>query len=173
MTKSLPPLTVHQYLAGKVKRWHTCIGLEQTNADHSHGVIMVIALLHPNPSANLLKAAAFHDMGEYKSGDMPSTAKRDPVIADRIRELEAEGRHEIGIPDVPLTDEERHWLAFADAYEAFMFLSYVGDGVPAVPNIEHAMITDKIKVHANALDIKLDVNEIKNGSAPQNGAKAH
>lgn len=169
MVKKIQAVSASQYLAGKVKRWHTCVGMEQTNADHSHGVIMVIALLHPNPSANLLKAAAAHDLGEFVVGDMPSPAKRDPIIASRIKQLEYEARHAMGIPDWPLTEEEQRWLAFADAYETFMFITYVAQNGPAVSHIQYQMVLDKIEANANALGITFNLNP--EGHDPQHGPR--
>lgn len=171
MKKSIPPLSSAQYLAGKIKRWHTCIGLEQTLADHSQGVAAVIALLHPNPSANLLKTALFHDYGELITGDIPSPAKKDPVLSKRLKELEAEGRASMGIPEWPLTEEERHWLALADAYETFMFLGYVGEGSPVVRNIEHQLVHDKINKHCDALGLMFDMNLVT--GAPRNGERTN
>jgi 5'-deoxynucleotidase YfbR-like HD superfamily hydrolase len=167
MLKKIQAMSATQYLAGKVKRWHTCVGMEQTNADHSHGVIMVIALLHPNPSANLLKAAAAHDLGEFITGDMLSPAKSDPVIRDRLKQLESEGRHSMGIPDWPLTEEEQKWLEFADAYETFMFITYVAQNGPSVSHLNYQMVLDKMDRNARALGITFDIN--LDGHDPQHG----
>lgn len=168
MAKSIKFITDVQYLSGKVRRWHTCVGMEQNLADHSHGVAMIIALLHPNPSANLLKAALAHDLGEFYTGDMPSPVKRDDVIRERLKELESEARHSMGIPDWPLTEEEHHWLAFADAYETLLFITYVAKNGPAVSHLEYNMVVEKVNKNATALGIQLEAQPDEENS---NGRK--
>lgn len=157
MTKAIPPLSANQYLSGKVRRWHTCVGLDQTNADHSHGVAFVIAMLHPNPSANLLKAALFHDLGELGSGDMPSPAKRDKILAERIKVLQQETLRQLRIPEINLTEEEQDWLSFADAYETYMFIHYAASG-PSISHIEQDMVENKMREKSKALGIYFDVD---------------
>src|SRR6185312_90882 len=65
------------YAAGQVSRWHTkghtC--RPQDVAQHSHGVALLISILHPNPSAKLLIAALHHDLPEVATGDTPRYVK--------------------------------------------------------------------------------------------------
>jgi len=48
---------------------------QQTVAEHSHGVAVLVTIVEPNASAELLQAALFHDISEAVTGDVPSTAK--------------------------------------------------------------------------------------------------
>jgi hypothetical protein len=110
--------------AGQVKRWHTHGYLIRTQdiAQHSNGVVQVIVLLHPDPSARLLKAAVMHDFGELKTGDMPRWAKKEvPTIELALEKLEQGQRQKYGV-DYPLGEEEQRWLAGADLMDAWLFL---------------------------------------------------
>lgn len=109
------------YSSGKVRRWHTHPLLSQTQADHSWGVAMILLLLHPHPSADLLKEALMHDMHELVTGDVPSQCK-----SASYRTLE-EGQKSLfrernGLPVVNLSEEDAAWLKMADVLEAQLFL---------------------------------------------------
>jgi 5'-deoxynucleotidase YfbR-like HD superfamily hydrolase len=111
------------YRAGKVRRWHTHNSLNQTVADHSHGVIMLILLNHPDPSVSLLRAAAFHDMGELMVGDVPTYSKRASVtLRNELEKLEGEALAKMGIPMPDLTEDEQLWLKWADLTELVNFV---------------------------------------------------
>ena len=45
-------------------------------AQHCYNMAAMLMLLHPNPSAELIKAVLFHDVAERWTGDMPATAKK-------------------------------------------------------------------------------------------------
>lgn len=66
---------------GNVVRSHTLrvVGRHQTVAEHSHGVACLVAWLYAFydkvPPSELLLAAAFHDLSEVVTGDIPATAK--------------------------------------------------------------------------------------------------
>lgn len=112
------------YLAGKVQRWHTVPSVPpQTIADHAHGVLALILLHHPEPSLNLLKAAAFHDHSEYVTGDIPAPIKRDhPELREMIKKIENEVFPTIGLDIPDLTEEEALWLKWADVEEAYLYV---------------------------------------------------
>jgi 5'-deoxynucleotidase YfbR-like HD superfamily hydrolase len=109
--------------AGGVKRYHTVpiIG-QQTVAEHSFQVCLILTqVFEKKVTANLLKAALFHDLAEVETGDIPAPAKR------RYKELHAgaimaevtfEREHKI---DVGLSKEEHKMLKFADCYELVLF----------------------------------------------------
>jgi 5'-deoxynucleotidase len=117
------------YLSGFVQRYHThptLARLGQTLAHHQWGVATLLAKLHPEPSAALLKAALWHDVGEFVSGDVPYTAKRNNValsyeskrVEDRARE-EITGHMFIEVGDSSL------WLELADRLEAYLYVNTV------------------------------------------------
>ena len=64
-------------LSGCVRRYHT-LGdtISQTVGEHAWGVATLISLLHPDPSARLLKAALLHDGPGMPAGAAPSKVKR-------------------------------------------------------------------------------------------------
>lgn len=119
---SLPEI----YEAGFVKRWHThLMPVEQNLGHHQWGVAVIIALLHPNPSVKLLKAALLHDVHEKSLGDWPHTAKAEnPALAEFEKAFERKFRMEHNI-DYKLEADEQLWLTFADRLESFYFLSSV------------------------------------------------
>lgn len=61
---------------GSVLRFHTwpCVR-QQSVAAHTWGVLALIYSLDPEPSADLVRRAVFHDLAEYDTGDVPSSAK--------------------------------------------------------------------------------------------------
>lgn len=118
-------LTADQYLAGKVRRWHTHHSLTQTVADHSHGVALFLLMHHPAPTLNLIKAALMHDLGEFITGDIPSPAKREfKKLGDAADEAEEIAMQKLGLKMPRLTAIEKVWLKWADYCEALQFLKH-------------------------------------------------
>ena len=111
------------YKAGYVRRWHTTNYLQQSVAEHSWGVALIIMQNHPNPSANLLKAALLHDLHEVRFGDMPAPVKRKhPSLAIIEGEVQKEFFADCSIEYPALTEEEQWWLDLADKIESLLFL---------------------------------------------------
>lgn len=107
---------------GHVRRYHTVetIG-QQTVADHSWGVAMMVLQLQPDASANLLKAALFHDLAEYDTGDTPAHAKwRSKPLKTALDDLERTVEDDLGI-GVDLTSDELITLKVADMLELLWF----------------------------------------------------
>ena len=107
---------------GAVKRYHTAHTIrQQTVADHSHGVAMVVLTLRPLASAALIKAALTHDLAESVTGDIPAPAKwRCSGLKCNLEEMEREfdAKWEV---DWVLTDDEKHLLKWADMAELVVF----------------------------------------------------
>jgi hypothetical protein len=108
---------------GGVKRYHTwpIIG-EESVAKHSFEVaLIVLELTEHRASANLLRAALFHDLAEYVTGDIPHPCKRDFPEIDR-HSKNAEQQHDMdwGLV-VELTDEEILILHWADSLQLMFF----------------------------------------------------
>lgn len=135
---SLPEI----YESGFVKRWHTTLmPVEQTLAHHQWGVATIIAILHPNPSATLLKAALLHDCHEKILGDWPHSAKAEnPALAEFEKAYERKFRMEHGI-DYELEADEHLWLTFADRMESFYFLSGIMFLTPKLMEIRVEALT--------------------------------
>lgn len=111
--------------AGRVRRWHTNPGLEQSVAEHSWGVAVLLLLENPDVSKDLLIAALLHDAHEVSFGDIPSPAKQAyPAL------VKAEGQDafhffaRLGITDpcAVISSSKRKALARADKKEALLFL---------------------------------------------------
>lgn len=107
--------------AGAVKRYHTQRTLrEQTLATHSFGVMQLILHVDPEASGNLLRAAMFHDLPEYLTGDIPAPIKRNsPRLAVMLEEIEAGAG--ILAPRWDLDQRETCLLKWADTMELLLF----------------------------------------------------
>lgn len=135
---SLPEI----YEAGFVKRWHThLMPIEQNLGHHQWGVATIIAVLHPNPSVELLKAALTHDCHEKILGDWPFTAKEEnPSLREFEKAYEQKFRYEHNIA-YKLEADEQLWLTFADRLESFYFLSNVMFISPKLQEIKIEALT--------------------------------
>ena len=110
--------------AGEVERLHAVPHVNNYNVGfHSWGVAVIITLLHPNPSANLLKAALLHDVGERYVGDVPSSIKWMGETAAEARRLHQQVEDDVlrlfHVFEIckPLDNEEQLWLKGADMLE--------------------------------------------------------
>lgn len=107
-----------------VKRWHTerIIG-EQTVGQHSHDALNLLLVLHPNPTSMLIRAVAWHDKAEYRSGDMPAPVLWQHVALGHAYEdlQQTILEEDFGLYLSRLTDEEKIWLNAVDKLEAYFF----------------------------------------------------
>lgn len=105
--------------AAMTVRCHTVRTLKpQTLAEHSYHVAMLCwKLCDREPSAELLKAAMFHDLAESRTGDIPATAKWESAMlreALQLMEDNFESEHHLYCS---LTPKEMLVLKWADALE--------------------------------------------------------
>lgn len=100
---------------GQVKRYHTVPMLNNDSvAQHSWGVAVILLDIKPNASAELIKAALYHDVTEYYTGDVPATTKwANPGIKKQLDELETMYEQVLDIR-VPLAGNERQLVKYAD-----------------------------------------------------------
>ena len=116
---------IYGYRASHVQRWH-CRG-HMLRADyvgrHSHGVAVIIATLNEDPSAELLKAALYHDLGEFAvGGDLEHRPGRENrKLYAAIDKLEQEELWQHGYQTF-LSNEDHAWLKAADALDAWMVI---------------------------------------------------
>lgn len=123
MTKDCLKQTMRTHVSmfragGSVKRYHVMptVG-HQTVAEHSYHVACLLHLLTPDVSANLLKAALFHDLAEQETGDVPATAKwYCSMLKDVLSELEDDFNLRYNTV-VELYPSERALLKIADTME--------------------------------------------------------
>jgi len=100
----------------QVERTHTVRHIGSYSVgEHSHGVSVLLYVLHPDPSSNLLKAAIFHDLHEVHTGDIPVFAKTDD-----FRSLE-NSVSDILQTDIPLTKREKEWLRAVDSLDLYLW----------------------------------------------------
>lgn len=107
-----------------VKRCHTepIIG-ENTVGQHSAGVAaLLLEFTGGQASAELLKAAIYHDVSEARYGDMPATAKWlfDNGERDAMAEAERAFEEEVGLR-ANLSEQEKFLLHLADKMELMFF----------------------------------------------------
>lgn len=109
--------------AGQVKRYHTVpvIG-QQTVAEHSFNICLILdEVLDGNVPAELFKAAMFHDLPEYVTGDVPATAKwRSLDLTKALNNLEEAFELNYGLK-IDLSEPYKHILKWADMMELVLY----------------------------------------------------
>ncbi len=115
--------TLNFIIAGsEVTRYHTVTTLvKETVGHHSHGVAMLALLLNPLASRQVLMAALFHDLAEHQTGDIPSPAKRQFGIGDKVDELEQRLMRAAGIVMPELTPDDARTVKLADLAQGALF----------------------------------------------------
>jgi 5'-deoxynucleotidase YfbR-like HD superfamily hydrolase len=78
-------------------------------------------LLMPVASAQLLKAALYHDLAECVTGDIPSPAKRLYGIGNQVSELEDKLLSDHGVSMPKLYPVEQRVLKLADIAQGALF----------------------------------------------------
>ena len=109
--------------AGQVRRFHTVSTIgHQTVAEHSFNLCLILLdLFDGNVSANLLKAAMYHDLPEVETGDIPATLKwRSKEISEALKNFERSFEKIYGL-EVELTEDEQRALKWADMYELVLY----------------------------------------------------
>jgi 5'-deoxynucleotidase YfbR-like HD superfamily hydrolase len=110
--------------SGLVERWHTYgRALQQNIGEHSWSVALLVILLKPDASAELLRAAILHDVHEVVFGDVPSPTKAKHAI---ISEIEDETERDFWrtnlLEPITLTTNEQRLLKACDKLEALFFI---------------------------------------------------
>jgi HD domain len=107
---------------GDVKRYHTfpIIGEQKVSA-HTFNVLLFIMQYHPEPSMDLIKAALYHDLAEYDTGDTPANVKwKFPMLLASLENAENEVSYNLGI-FANLDDREAIWLKVGDTLEYLFY----------------------------------------------------
>lgn len=112
------------WYSGFVQRWHAnaAAPLRQsgdTTGWHQQRVAMLICMLHPNPSKELIVSALTHDSAEAIVGDMPSPAKQG-IIGEAISAIEDMVLEGYGVSTACGSDAA--WLKFCDRLDALMWV---------------------------------------------------
>ena len=112
---------VRLYVAGQVQRWYqnpVMAATGQTLADHQGRCVQLLLFLNPGASPALIRAVAFHDVGELVAGDLSRTLKEaQPQLAASHARFEAQARTDIVGSDPVLTEAETAWLKLIDLLE--------------------------------------------------------
>ena len=93
-------------------------------AEHSWGVATLLAILHPDPSRDLLLAGLWHDVHERWTGDIPGSIKWSfsDILIGGINKLENTIELGLGIDHVlNLPSEELKWLKACDMLEFWLW----------------------------------------------------
>lgn len=93
-------------------------------AEHSWGVAILLAILHPDPSKELILAGLWHDVHERWTGDIPAPSKwlLGKVTMDELKRLENSIESSLGINfDLSLSTEDRKWLKACDMLEFWLW----------------------------------------------------
>lgn len=113
------------YLSGEVLRYHHNPAMArcgQTNADHQGRCVQLLLALNPRATVPMVRAAAFHDVGELVAGDLSSDFKRgNPAIALDHARFEHAARDRITGCKPNLTENEERWVKLVDKLEAHCF----------------------------------------------------
>lgn len=147
--------------SGRVQRYHSHPQLArfaQTNADHQWGCVALLLSLHPDPSVELIRAVAEHDVDELFGGDIPFRFKsRNPDFTERHEKLCQQMAEDTGISPVELIwDEDIVWRELVDRLESFLWMrmhgqSWSDDEIGGILQL------------AEKLNIKPQVKEIVHG----------
>lgn len=155
-----------------VRRAHTLRHLgEYTVGQHSADALSLLLLLHPNPSAHLMRAVLWHDVAEAHTGDVPAPAKwRSPDLKNALDAAE-DAYLRAQLPTVhrtlmELTADEREWLNAVDSLELMLWaveqvalgnsmaMTVVGrvmahlQGKPGTPRIVRSYIDEHLRLDA-------------------------
>lgn len=111
--------------SGLVRRWHqnpVMAETGQTLADHQGRCVQLLLALNPGASPALIRAVAFHDVGEFGAGDLSGPLKRaQPGLAARHAAFEGAVRQAICGPDPWLLPREEAWLKLVDGLEVMVW----------------------------------------------------
>lgn len=168
ITAPLAPL----YLSGSVQRWHANPALArsgQTLADHQGRCVILILALHPAPSVALLRSAATHDVGEFRTGDLPGDFKRlYPYVAGQHAMIETGARQNLFANDWRLTDEETAWLKLVDQLEAHAWCLHAAPAEYfrhyAGWKEAEAKLFDRAEALGVATPVRALINDLKTGA---------
>lgn len=151
-SRPLAPL----YMAGEVRRWHANPALAregQTNADHQGRCVQLLLMLCPGASPALIRATAFHDVGEVV-GDLPGPVKRaHPGLASAHGVIEAAARDRLCGALPWLTPQEGRWLDLVDRLEAACFVLSRNAGEALRPSSHWPDTLHRLQVDADAMGV--------------------
>lgn len=143
----------HFYNSLGTIRFHNKVKIpSQTNKDHTMGMLLLCEALHPNPSANLLRAIIRHDMAESIGCDFPHEMKKEFPVLKEIDVLKQEAfEKSYNQTPLELTIEEQLWLKYLDQIEVLYYLT----NLTVPPNEQSKVIYKNCTVILNDLENQL------------------
>jgi 5'-deoxynucleotidase YfbR-like HD superfamily hydrolase len=111
------------FAGGGVKRHHNYPIIDrQSVAEHSWRMIVIYDRLWPGElTVDVIRKIVYHDVAEYKTGDVPANAKwRSPELAEELHRLQREDDLRLGI-EVDIPKKEFRRFKFCDRLELMMF----------------------------------------------------
>ena len=93
-------------------------------AEHSWNVATLLAVLHPDPSRDLILAGMWHDVHERWTGDIPGSIKWgfSDILKGEIKKLIADVESGLGIDHIlNLLPEDLKWLKACDMLEFWLW----------------------------------------------------
>lgn len=110
---------------------------QQTNADHTWGVLVLLDFFWPDADLKLFRAALHHDTGEETDASGPQK-REHPALAQWLDESEAKSRAKLlgADPLAGLSPQEQDKVDFCDKVEAILYVAtrnrwvLAGDGWP-------------------------------------------
>lgn len=113
------------WLATFVRRWHSDPDLCHTvdpNGGHSARVALLMLHFFPDLNRGALIGALCHDLGEIRTGDMASPAKKQfSTIADQMRRYQADEVRWQGFPNLHLTETQKEQIELCDKLDAYLW----------------------------------------------------
>ena len=113
-------------------------------------------MLHPLPSAHLLKCALTHDIPEIITGDVPGPAKVG-FLGEALRLTEQSVSEHLQLP-IPLNKTDAAWLALCDRLDAYLWVREHANYLTQTPEWQDAL--ESIYISAQALDVLDQVKEL-------------
>lgn len=93
-------------------------------AYHTHQMLVLLELLHPNPPKRLYRAILRHDLAERYVGDMPfATKKKFPEVDAQLSRAEEYVEKKMGCSsvDLDLSEDDRLWMKALDQLEFWLW----------------------------------------------------
>ncbi len=108
--------------ASCVERAHTVRhSTDYSVGKHSFDMLLLLEVLHPNPSLKLYQAIIRHDLHERWNGDTPFPAKRMfPELKSAMTESTKQVEDVLGIK-YDITEDEELWLRSLDMVEFYLW----------------------------------------------------
>ncbi len=120
--------TIHKIRAiregGKTERTHTTPHHGSYSvAEHGWGVATLLAVLHPDPSRDLILSAMWHDVHERWTGDIPSPMKWkfNDIVKEEMKRIETAIDISLDISYIHLKDYDHKWLKACDMLEFWLW----------------------------------------------------